>query len=202
MFKLGVLGGTFNPIHVGHLIVAQYVLEELELDKILFIPTGNPPHKDAKEIESPVHRFNMIKEAIKHNKRFDVSDMELKRQGTTYTYDTLNEIHSLYKDAEINFIVGYDTLLDMKNWHKPYEVMKLANFIVVNRNVSNTDIYNYTKRFNIKFGGNIRVLNIPNIEISSSEIRDRIEKNRDVMYMVTKPVCDYIVTNKLYRGDF
>ncbi|KMT21555.1 nicotinate-nucleotide adenylyltransferase [Clostridium cylindrosporum] len=201
MLRLGVLGGTFNPIHVGHLIIAQYVLEELELDRVIFIPTGNPPHKSLKSIESGTHRLNMIKKAIGYNKDFTFSDMEIKRQGITYTYDTLTEIHNTYEDVEINFIVGYDTLLDMKNWHNLQEVMILANFVVVNRNSENSVILKYLESFKLNYGGNIGILNIPNIDISSTEVRKRIAKGKNATYMVTKPVHDYIVENNLYRGD-
>ena len=199
MLKLGVLGGTFNPIHVGHLIVAQCVLEELSLDQIVFLPTGNPPHKSSNIIENGLHRINMIKEAIKHNEKFSVCDMEVKRKGITYTYDTLCEMHSKYKDVEINFIVGYDTLLDMKNWHKPHEVVKMAKFIVVNRDSSNKEIYEYKNSFVKEYGGKILVINIPNIGISSSKIREAIKEGRNPVYMTTEPVYKYIIKNNLYK---
>lgn len=202
MFKLGILGGTFNPIHIGHLILSQYVLEELKLNRVLFMPSGNPPHKRSFEVESGVHRINMVKEAVKFNENFDLSDIEIKRQGITYTYDTLREIHNRYNNVEINFIVGYDTLLDMENWHRIKDVVKLASFVVVNRNIEDESVLDYAKNFSMKYGGNIKFVKIPNIDISSSEIRDRVKQDKSIMYMVTEPVHDYIIMNNLYRGDF
>lgn len=201
MLNLGILGGTFNPIHIGHLIMAEYTREKLNLDKVLFIPTGNPPHKNSNEIEKNIDRLNMINKAIQDNKYFISSDIELKRNGITYTYDTLKEIKSLY-NANINFIIGWDTFLDMKNWYKIKEVLELATFVVVNRNIDLEKILIYKQEFIKNYGGEIKIVDIPNIEISSSDIRKRKGQNESIMYMVTKPVHDYIIANDLYRGDF
>lgn len=202
MLKLGILGGTFNPIHIGHLILAQYVFEELGLEKVVFLPTGNPPHKKRRDVESGYHRLNMINEAIKNNKGFISSDLEINRQGTTYTYDTLNEFKNMYNFDELNFIIGWDTFLDMKNWFKIEEVLKMASFVVVNRNVKKKEILVYKENFIREYGGDIKIVNIPNIDIASSEIRNRNKQGKSIEYMVTKPVHDYIIANELYRGDF
>ncbi|MEG0370798.1 MAG: nicotinate-nucleotide adenylyltransferase [Clostridium sp.] len=202
MLKLGIFGGTFNPIHIGHLIVAQSVLEDLSLDKIIFIPTGNPPHKNFNMIESGFRRLDMITRATKSNEKFDISDIEVVREGVTYTFDTLIKIRQVFNKSEINFIIGYDTLLDMKNWYNIHEVVKLAKFIVVNRNEQTSVIKNAIEFFKKGFGGEFELVNIPNIDVSSSDIRKRIIEGKDINYMVTKPVYDYIIDNNLYRGDF
>ncbi|MEF9935268.1 MAG: nicotinate-nucleotide adenylyltransferase [Clostridium sp.] len=201
MLKLGIYGGTFNPIHIGHLIVAQSVLEYLNLDKIIFIPVGNPPHKDSRNIVNGVTRINMLNKAIDGNSFFEVSDIEVLREGKTYTYDTLTELREKFKQAEINFIIGYDTLIDIDTWHRVHETLNLARFIVVNRDGDKRSIEKTIELTKNRYGGEYVLVNIPSIGISSSDIRRRVREGKSIKYMVTNEVNQYITDNKLYRGD-
>ncbi|MEF9953022.1 MAG: nicotinate-nucleotide adenylyltransferase [Clostridium sp.] len=200
--KLGIYGGTFNPIHIGHLIVAQSVLEELSLDKIIFIPTGNPPHKNINHVLPGKARMDMVNLSVSDNTMFQVSDVEINRLGKTYTYDTLIEFRQIFNEAEINFIIGYDTLLDIESWYRVEDTLGLARFVVVNRDEKHSVIQESIDSIKSRYGGNFTKVTIPNIGISSSDIRRRINQGKSIKYMVTNKVNEYIADNKLYRGDF
>jgi nicotinate-nucleotide adenylyltransferase len=200
MKKAGIMGGTFNPIHIGHLIAAQEVLERLELDYIIFLPAGNPPHKAESDVIEANHRYEMVKLAVEKNNRFYISDIEIKREGKTYTYDTLIELKKFYYDVEFSFLLGYDTLRDMDTWKRVDEVFKLTSFVVVNRGNLPEDMNEEINKKKTYYDAKISVVSIPEIDISSTEIRDRISKGRNVQYLVPEKVNDYILTQGLYRG--
>lgn len=199
MQKIGIMGGTFNPVHMGHLIAAQEVLEEMNMDRVLFIPTGNPPHKSKKEVISPDDRYEMVRRAVKNNTGFEVSDIEIKREGETYSYHTLMELHNKYPDAKLYFIIGFDTLKELDTWYRIQEVCKMTDFIVVNRGNTTEEIeeeiQNREKRYNCKFS----IVTIPDIQISSTDIRERLKNKRSIKYLVTKEVEEYIMQRELYR---
>jgi nicotinate-nucleotide adenylyltransferase len=201
MKKAGIMGGTFNPVHIGHLIAAQEVLEALGLDYILFLPTGNPPHKAESEVIESIHRYGMVEAAIKDNGNFIVNDIEIKREGKTYTYDTLMELRMLYSDTKFYFLMGYDTLRDMDTWKRVEDVFKLAKFVVVNRGNHPTDMEAEIEKKRCRYGAEIIVVNIPEIEISSTEIRNRICSGNSIKYLVPESVEKYITTKRLYRGE-
>lgn len=200
MKGIGIFGGTFNPIHIGHLIVAQEVLSAFKLDKIVFIPTGNPPHKDKREVAPALDRYEMIRLAISGNSYFEVSDIEIKREGYTYTYDTLINLKNMYHD-KMFFITGYDAFKDSITWKNAEKVYKMVSFIVVNRGELNEKLIKEINEKRIKFGVDVDVLKIPNIGISSTEIRYRVSKGQNIRYMVPDSVLNYIENNKLYRGE-
>lgn len=187
------MGGTFNPIHIGHLEVASRVLKIFNLKKVIFIPTGNPPHKNASEIISAEHRLNMIKLAIAGREGFEVSDMEIKRKGKSYTLDTIKQIEKSYgNDADIYFIAGVDSVLDLPNWRNPLEILSAVHFIAVERpkfSLSKLE-EGYRKKITAVEG--------ISIDISSSDIRNRIKEGKDVKKLIPESVEKYIRNNGLY----
>lgn len=201
MQHLGIFGGTFNPIHTGHLIVAQEVQHILNLDKIIFIPVGNPPHKNKEWIASPYHRYEMVKLAIHGNDKFDISDIEIKRKGMTYTYDTLNELHNIYYGNKFYFILGFDAFRDMETWKRAEDVFKMTSFVVVNRGNIDSELEMQIKNKKKKYKVDVVVIEIPNIDISSTDIRKRIARNSNIKYLVPDKVMEYISVNGLYRGE-
>ncbi|CDF58108.1 nicotinate-nucleotide adenylyltransferase [Thermobrachium celere] len=200
MQLIGIMGGTFNPIHIGHLIIANEVLHSLKLEKILFIPTGQPPHKEMKEVAPAIDRFNMVKYSIRGNDKFEVLDLEVKREGKTYTIDTLKELKELYKDAHFYFIIGFDTLRELSTWKDIDKIYEYCRFVVVNRDSDLNEINQFIIKYKEIYRLDIKYVNIPNIGISSTLIRNRIRENKTIKYMVTEYVENYIRENNLYRG--
>jgi nicotinate-nucleotide adenylyltransferase len=187
--RIGILGGTFNPIHIGHLILAEEVREKLNLDRVVFVPTNLPPHKDIRDIVSPAHRFKMIKLAINENKFFCVSDLEIKRGGKSYSIDTIIQLKKRYSHAELFFITGSDLLKYLAEWKDINKILKLVNFIVASRP-------GYALS---KLPHNITTLKINPLAISAYEIRKRIKEQRSIRYYVPREVFKYITYEKLYQ---
>lgn len=200
--NIGIMGGTFDPIHYAHLATAEYIRETFNLDKILFIPTGNPPHK-SKLITDKIDRYNMVLLATMNNEEFVVSDIEINRKNRTYTIDTLKELHKIYKDADIYFITGADTICDMETWKNVSENFGLATFIAANRpGVSSKSAKEKIKILKEKYNANIRSVNVPSLDISSTYIRERIKCNNSVKYLIPEVVENYIYEKKIYiNGD-
>lgn len=196
------MGGTFNPIHIGHLIAAQEVLNGMNLDKILFIPTGSPPHKDNSKVMPAIERYEMVKKAVINNDSFEVSDIEIKRPGKTYSYDTLTELHNIYYDTQFYFIIGFDTLMEIDTWKNVNDVCNMTRFIVVNRGNTSKEIEEEISEKEKKYECKIALFKIPDIEISSTDIRDRIRSNKSIKYLVTNEVEIYIKQKGLYKIDF
>lgn len=197
---IGIMGGTFDPIHVGHLVIAETVRESLGLGGILFIPSNNPPHKDNAKITGASHRFEMVKLAIDDNSYFHASDIEISREGITYSIDTLALLAKEYRnDRDYVYIIGADTVWDLVNWYKFEDVFAICSFAAVQR--PGYDLNKLKKRINIlerKFAADIMYVEAPAIDISSTEIRERIESHKSVKYMVPDKVIQYIFENKLY----
>jgi nicotinate-nucleotide adenylyltransferase len=187
--KIGILGGTFNPIHLGHLILAQEVMEKLNLEKIIFVPAYLPPHKDNSDIAPALDRFKMVKLAIKGNKRFSVSDIEIKRKGRSYTIDTVKEFKKLYPNDELYFIIGSDLLNYLDSWKDLDEILKLINFVVATRPGYPLE----------KIPAHIFRIDIRAIDISGFEIRQAIKNKKSFRYLVPEPVYRYINKRGLYR---
>lgn len=198
MKKIGILGGTFNPIHIGHLIIAEQCKEQLNLDQIIFIPNGNPPHKN-KNIIDKHHRFKMLSLAIEDNKYFDISDIEIKKEEPSYTINTILELKKNTTN-EIFFIMGDDSLFNIKSWYKYKNLIEECRFIVFPREKT-LDISNYNKFISTELNADIAKFNFisfPLINISSTLIRNMIEKKNSVKYLVPDKVINYIDSNKLY----
>lgn len=200
MQRIGIMGGTFNPIHIGHVIAAQEVLFKMNLDNIIFIPTGNPPHKRQKDLISADHRYEMVRLAICKNNQFSISDLEIKREGRTYTYDTLTELHKTYYGNKLFFIIGFDTLKDLDSWRRINDVCKMVSFIVVNRGNSTSEVIEEIEDKKKKYSADITLVDIPDIEISSTEIRKRILNGETIKYLVPDEVEAYIRLKGLYNN--
>ena len=198
--KIGIMGGTFDPIHLGHLATAESVREIFALDEILFIPAARPPHKLCRPVTNEVHRLAMTTLATQSNKFFRVSDMELKRTGLSYTLDTMDELHKNFGAAtELFFIIGADSLADLSKWHEAKKLVERSHFIATTRPGVDVD-YSATEKF---FGTiareHIHRVTTPAIEISSTEIRERVKLGRSIKYLVPEAVEEYILREGLYR---
>ena len=195
-FSLGIMGGTFNPIHHGHLAAAEFVREEFKLDKVLFVPSGKPPHKHKGEIASPEHRWTMALLATDSNECFSVSSVEIDRGGESYTSDTIVELEKIYS-AGLNwyFITGADAIAEISTWHKSENLPKLAKFIAVSRPGYKLDV----SKIDPRFRRCTYLIEVPALAISSTEIRERIRKGKTIKYLVPEIVEKYIYKNKLYQ---
>lgn len=197
--RLGILGGTFDPIHIGHLATAEAVRMEYGLDTILFIPSANPPHKQDVEVTDASHRYAMTVLATETNPHFDVSKIEMERKGLSYTLYTLQELLSLYgEDTELYFITGADALAELHTWHNIYGVLELTHFIAASRpGIDKTD--EIIESFGELGKAKIHRLTIPELEISATDIRQRVTEGRSIRYIVPDAVVQYIEENRLYQ---
>ena len=197
--KIGILGGTFDPIHIGHLILAQTALSEYELDEILFLPSGGSYMKE--NVLSKNHRLQMTKLAIEDNPDFKISTLETDRIGNSYSYETLLFLTKNNPDYEYFFIVGADTLFSIEHWKNPEQVMKCATLLVAIRpGFPNDIIQNQMLYLQNKYQSNIKLLISKNIEISSTDIRNKVRDGLSVKYLVTENVLTYIKDNDIYKG--
>ncbi|MEA3485228.1 MAG: nicotinate-nucleotide adenylyltransferase [Candidatus Aerophobetes bacterium] len=195
-FKLGIMGGTFNPIHQGHLVAAEVIWNEFELDKVVFVPSGKPPHKDNNEIASPEHRWMMTVLATTTNPHFSASPIEIRRGGESYTYDTILELKEIYgKDIQCYFITGADAIAEISTWHKVENLPKLARFVAVSRPGYKLNMGKIDPRFQHR----TYLVEVPALSISSTEIRRRIKRGQTIKYLLPEAVEKYIYKNKLYR---
>lgn len=190
---LGILGGTFNPPHIGHLIVAEAVRSELALDRILFIPAAIPPHKMNHDIAAPQHRVEMVRRAVEGNPYFAVSEMEVRRGGISFTVDTLRQLQREQPDARLFLLIGMDNLPEFPTWRSPERILELATVVVMTRpGFAANDVPPDLK-------GRVRICPVPTIGIASSEIRARVKEGKSIRYLVADPVRDYIHHHNLYR---
>ncbi|MBS6561042.1 MAG: nicotinate-nucleotide adenylyltransferase [Clostridiales bacterium] len=199
--KVGLMGGTFNPIHTGHLLLAETAYEQFELDKVLIMPAKNPYHKRTSGMVSDEMRIDMIKCAIDNNPHFELSFIEFEREGNTYTVDTLKELNRRYPKTEFYFIMGADSLYQFAQWKEPAEILKRAVILAASRdNIAssalNSQIHYLLEQFGI---GDIRLLQSPNMEISSHDIRNRVKEHRSIRYLIPEAVREYIENHQLYQ---
>lgn len=198
--KIGIMGGTFNPIHIGHLILGQTALEQFQLDKVLFMPTKNPPHKRNDNIVDDAIRAEMVWIAIKDNPHFELSTFEMDREGITYTVDTLIQLTKQNPDEEYYFIVGADSLFYIDRWKEPATIFELSKLLAAVRGqTTNKDMLQKIAELNETFHASVELLNSPNIDISSTVIRERVKNGMEIQYYVVPDVARYIQINNLYR---
>ena len=191
MSKVGLFGGTFDPIHHGHLITAQSVKELRTLDKIIFVPAFISPHKQHEKASSAEHRLNMLKLALNDIPFFECSDFEIKQHTISYTIDTLREFKNYFDEIEL--IIGYDNIFKFHTWKEPDEILKLANVIVLKRKSS------HPLDFVDKYVEAATFVQTRGIEISATDIRNRVHQDLPIHYLVPKIVENYIYKQKLYK---
>lgn len=198
--KIGIMGGTFNPIHNGHLVLAQTAYEQFDLDQILFMPTKNPYYKKLNQSATLENRTSMVKLAIEDNPAFVFSDLELLREGNTYTVETLRILTEENPNAEYYFIMGADSLYQFETWKEPEEILSLATILVAARDdVSTHAIEGQIEYLENKYDdANIKCLFTPNLEISSNNLRKRCREGRSIRYLLPKEVEAYILEQGLY----
>ncbi len=215
--RLGILGGTFNPIHYGHLAAAEEVRDRLKLDRVLFIPSFLPPHKQEEDMPSAVQRLEMVRLAISGNKNFKISDIEVKRGGKSYTIDTVEALLTLYPGTELYFITGLDSFLDIQTWKGWERLLTLCSFVALSRpGYSFTDLAKIvflkesalglaaldrqeTAQIAVKSDQKrVYLERISLYDISSTDIRTRIRQARTIKYHLPEAVEHYIIENKLY----
>ena len=203
--KIGVMGGTFNPIHHGHLVTAQEALSQFKLDVVIFVPTGNPPHKVENKLASAEDRYIMTVIATSSNRDFFVSRIEVDRKGKSYTIDTMRMLKKVYgEDSLLYFITGADAILEILTWKNTEEIVALCNFKSATRpGYDLTRLKDLkSKLFNNdmeKANEKIFVMEIPALSISSTDIRNRVKNNRPIDYLVPEGVSNYILKNGLYK---
>ncbi|MBL7115372.1 MAG: nicotinate (nicotinamide) nucleotide adenylyltransferase [Kiritimatiellae bacterium] len=199
--RLGILGGTFNPLHVGHLVLAQNAMEIFDLSRILFLPSHIPPHKDTAMVVEARHRLAMLEAVLEDEWRFDLCDLELQREGPTYTIDTLHELHKMYPSCSLNFIIGADTLTELHTWKDIYSVLESCNMLTLCR--PGSDVERLSPE-NIKLAEPWPERLLENLasgrlmDISSSDIRHRVAEGLSIRYLVPPPVEMYIAEHHLY----
>ncbi len=199
MNKIGIMGGTFNPIHNGHLFLAENAREYTGLDKVLFMPSKNPPHKELMSRVSEQERTDMIRLAIGDNPYFEFSDFELQREGYTYTADTLTLLHQENPGLQYFFIVGTDSLFQMQNWMRPETIFQYCTVLAAGReHVEENKILKHIDYLKNIFHADIQYVKMPIIDISSEHIRSRLAAGESVKYYLPDSVIQYISKNKLY----
>lgn len=197
--KIGILGGTFNPIHNGHLILAQNALEFCDLDNILFIPSGCSYFKDQSLILPKNERIKMVSLAIENNDKFILSTIETEKEGNSYTYETLTELTNNNPNSDYYFIIGADTLYSIETWKNPDIIFSLSNIIVAPRDYKNQiELKKQADYLRNKFNANIIILDSPNIDISSTVLRNKVKNNKSIKYYVPDNLYEYIKSQKFY----
>jgi len=191
MKAVGILGGTFDPVHLGHLITAQRVLELRNLEKIIFIPCNISPHKTEEKFSSPEHRLKMLGLALKEIPHFEYSEIELKRNGISYMVDTLTELKKNYPLLEL--IIGYDNIEKFYTWKNPDEIISLSKLIVMRRKIDK-DV-----KVKDRFYNSAIFVETPFVDINATTIRNRVKKNLSIEFLVTPVVKNYIFKNNLYK---
>ena len=197
--KIGIMGGTFDPIHIGHLLLGEFAFEQFNLDEIWFLPNGNPPHKDAGDMDTILeHRVSMVKKAIHGVPHFRLSLHEAQ-QGIHYTYQTMLDFHKMYPDNQFYFILGADSLFAIEEWKYFREIFPTCTILAAMRDDKDVrDMERQIAYLHKTYNADIKLLRAPLLEISSTTIRERASKGLTVHYMVPDAVAEYIKKHKLY----
>jgi nicotinate-nucleotide adenylyltransferase len=197
--RIGILGGSFNPPHLAHLVCASEAAAQLDLDRVLLTPVAAPPHKEVQRDPGPRERLELCRLAIAGDERLGVCDLEVLRGGPSYTVDTLRELHARTPEDHLTFIVGGDIALGLPSWHEPEAVLGLARLAVAER--SGAGRVDIAARLSEHFpdAPPPAFFDMPRLDISSSQIRARIAEGRPIRYLVPDPVAEHIARGKLYR---
>ncbi len=201
MDRMGVFGGTFDPIHIGHLVLAEEAWFELGLRKVLFVPAGDPPHKSHRYLTPGFHREAMVRLAIGGNPHFEIDRTDLERPGPHYAVDMVRIIRSrLGEDTEIYFLVGLDSLIDLPRWYKPQELLKICRFVALSRPGYRLD-WDELETVLPGVRERVHLLNMPELEIASHVLQQRVREGRPIRYQVPRTVEEYIRKHNLYLGS-
>ena len=197
--KVGIMGGTFDPIHTGHLATAEFVREGFGLDEIIFIPSARPPHKTDRKVTAEAQRLAMTILATRSNPHFRVSALEIMRKGLSYTFDTVNELYKEFDERTKFFlIIGADSLAELSTWYKAKELVAKCQFIATSRQGVEVDYSAVEKFFGAESMKNIHSISTPGLEISSTKIRERVKTGKSIKYLVPEIVEEYIKKELLY----
>lgn len=200
--KFGILGGTFNPIHNGHIAIALKIYEFLSLDKVLFMPNKIPPHKDTKYILNEKIRFDMVSIAVKEYGFFDIEEYELKKDNTSYTYESLEYLDRAYKGNQLFFIIGSDSFINFNKWQKIERIFRSCNVVVYLRDESHRElIINIKAHYEKIYKAKIFLFFDNVINISSTKVREKISNKEDVSNLIPKSVYEYITSKNLYMEN-
>ena len=199
--KIGIMGGTFNPIHFGHLLLAETAFHQFDLDEILIMPTKNPYYKKISNSVTEEDRVAMVELAIEDNPHFQLSKEELDREGTTYTVETLSHLTKKHPDYKYYFIMGADSLYHIESWKEPEQILKMATIVVAGRAGTGSSLNSQIEYIENKYDSEIYRLNSPVLEISSNDIRRRVRDGESIRYLLPGKVVDYIQEHNLYKPD-
>ncbi|MGN0344248.1 MAG: nicotinate-nucleotide adenylyltransferase [Lachnospiraceae bacterium] len=202
MKKIGIMGGTFDPVHNGHLLIAENAYEQLSLDEVRFIPTGRSPHKQGTHITDGQHRLRMVELAIADNPAFVADARELRSDALSYSYVTLQKMHEKSPNDELYFIMGGDSLRDFKTWYHPELICSCATLVAAIRDdCDHEHLTTYAEELHQLFSADVRLIQTPNLSVSSSELRRRVAVGETIRYQVPEAVRAYIQNNRLYRDS-
>jgi nicotinate-nucleotide adenylyltransferase len=196
MHKVGIFGGTFDPIHIGHLLLAEHTCEVLHLDEVWFMPAADPPHKDYQPLATGQERLEMIRLAIEGHPFFRLTDIEMERGGVSYTVDTIEELQRRHANHAFSFLMGADMVNYLPKWHRIDDLALRIEFIGVQRPGTTLHLNELPAHIRDK----VKMVEIPLIELSSTEIRERASQGRSFRYMVPEPVHQFIQRNDLYES--
>lgn len=200
--RIGIYGGTFDPIHVAHLVLAEQCREQCHLDEVWFVPAASPPHKQNSVISSAKTRAEMIEFAISGNPQFKLSRIELDRSGPSYTVTTLEQLRAEDPTRELFLLIGADSVRDLPTWREPQRILELATVVAVNRGrdpIANAQLGQVIQKLGFVAASRIEWVQMPGMEISATEIRERIAAGRSIRYLVPRAVEAYLKQNHLYR---
>lgn len=195
MNRIGFFGGTFDPPHIAHSILANEVRKQMNFDKIIFIPSGNPPLKNEDSVSSPMHRLNMAKIAFERDKNFEINDIEIKKHfKKSYTIDTVLKLAEGYKNDHVKLylIIGIDNLIDFPKWKEPDKIFSICEVLVMYRPGY------IIKKITPEYSSKVKYIDVPLLEISSTSIRKKVKNKESIKYLVFPEVENYILNNKLY----
>ena len=195
--RLGVLGGTFDPVHLGHLVLAERAREQLELDKVLWLPAGDPWRKADRQVAEAKHRMEMVRRAIDGVGEFELSTLEIEREGPTYTVETLAALKERYPEGDLFFLLGQDALADVPNWHDPERLIALATMAVAARGEERRSLA-ALDRLVPSLSGRVTWIEMPHLEISATELRRRAAAGQSLRYVTPGAVARYIKEQRLY----
>ena len=200
--RLGIFGGTFDPIHNGHLMVAQECRDRLSMDLVLFVPARLPPHKQARPLTAPYHRMAMVRLAIDSNPGFETSSIELGRPGPSYSVDTLRQLRQYQpEDTEMFFIMGADSLNELASWHDPAGLLAICKLVVVSRPGATAVAPSRLDSLHPGADERVIALQVPGLDIASSDLRRRVTAGKTIRFQLPDEVIAYIESNNLYQAS-